>query len=183
MTCPSRAWHSSTVILPMCIPLFCFVLIFRLRLHDRVPGLRLLSRLLLWGSSLEPSDREESGGSDLWPTDLCAIRRQPELAMPTENPQRGFADLDRSNLWRSMVVARTRGSNRVQAQPAGSQRDQWSLRCLSYACVAWPLRQQVEPGTARPLTLSSAVPWVRSEKDTSPSSQFLVAERRLGASN
>ena len=111
-------------------------------------------------------------------------RRKP-VAVGTADRREscGFVDLDRSNLWRSMVVARTRGSNRVQAQPAGSQRDQGSLRCLSYACVAWPPRQQVEPGTARPLTLSSAVPWVRSEKDTSPSSQFLVVGRRLGASN
>ena len=42
---------------------------------------------------------------------------------------RGFADLGRSSLWRPTVVDRTRGSNRVQAQPAR--------------------RQQVAPGTAR----------------------------------
>ena len=70
-----------------------------------------------------------------------------------------------------------------QAQPAGRQRDQGSLRCLSYACVAWPPRQQVEPGTARPLTLSNAVPWVRSERDTFRSNQLLVVGRRRGASN
>ena len=44
-----------------------------------------------------------------------------------------------------------RGSVCVQAQPAGRQRDQESLRRLSYACVARPRREQVEPGTARPL--------------------------------
>ena len=95
------------------------------------------------------------------------------------------------------------GSNRVQAQPAQSeaaascavrycmqcsngcsrQRDQGSLRRLSYACVAWPPRQQVEPGTARPLTLSNAVPWVRSERDTFQSGQLLVGAWRRGASN
>ena len=47
---------------------------------------------------------------------------------------RGFADLGRSSLWRPTVVDRTRGSNRVQAQPAR--------------------RQQVAPGTARPTRLS-----------------------------
>ena len=47
------------------------------------------------------------------------------------------------------------GSICVQAQPAGRQRDQGSLRCLSYACVAWPPRQQVEPGPARPLPLQT----------------------------
>ena len=92
------------------------------------------------GHMSESSDYEESGGSNLWPTDSCGPR----------------------------------GSVCVQAQPAGRQRDQGSLRCLSYACVAWPPRQQVEPGTARPLTLSNAVPWVRSERDTLRSSQLLV---------
>ena len=33
----------------------------------------------------------------------------------------GFADLGRSNLWRPTVVDRTRGSQCVQAQPAGSK--------------------------------------------------------------
>ena len=63
---------------------------------------------------------------------------------------RKFADLGRFNLWRPMVVARTGGSKCVQAQPAGRQGDQGSLRCLFYARVAWPPRQQAEPGTARP---------------------------------
>ena len=75
------------------------------------------------------------------------------------------------------------GSQWVQAQPAGHQRDQGSLRCLSYACVAWPPRQQVEPGPARPLPFPNAVPWVRSEKDTFLSSQLLVVGERRGAFN
>ena len=33
----------------------------------------------------------------------------------------GFEDLGRFSLWRPMVVARIGGSNRVQAQPAGSK--------------------------------------------------------------
>ena len=69
------------------------------------------------GHMSESSDYEESGGSNLWPTDSCG----------------------------------SRGSVCVQAQPAGRQRDQESLRRLSYACVAQPRREQVEPGTARPL--------------------------------
>ena len=95
----------------------------------------------------------------------------------------GFADLGRFNLWRPMVVARTGGSKCVQAQPAGRQRDQGSLRRLSYARIAWPPRQQAEPGTARPLTLSNAVPWFSSEEDTFLSIQFLVVNGRRGSSN
>ena len=96
---------------------------------------------------------------------------------------RKFADLGRFNLWRPMVVARTGGSKCVQAQAAGCQRDQGSLRRLSYARIAWPPRQQAEPGTARPLTPPNAVPWVRPEKDTSLSSQLLVGAGRRGDSN
>ena len=61
----------------------------------------------------------------------------------------------------------------------------------------WPPRQQPAVGTAdpgelaiaplgplgTPLTLSNAVPWVRSEKDTFLSSQFLVSAGRRGDSN
>ena len=46
-------------------------------------------------------------------------RRKP-VAVGTADRREscGFADLDRFNLWRSMVVARIRGSQCVQAQPA-----------------------------------------------------------------
>ena len=50
--------------------------------------------------------------------------RQRKSARPTENPQCGFADFGRFSLWRPIVVERTRGSNRVQAQPAGRKRVQ-----------------------------------------------------------
>ena len=50
--------------------------------------------------------------------------RQRKSARPTENPQCGFADFGRFSLWRPIVVERTRGSKRVQAQPAGSKRVQ-----------------------------------------------------------
>ena len=49
--------------------------------------------------------------------------------------------------------------------------------------IAWSPRQQVGPGTARPLTLSNAVPWVRSERDTFQSGQLLVGAWRRGMSN
>ena len=65
----------------------------------------------------------------------------------------------------------------------GRQRDQGSLRCLSYACVAWPPAAASGTGPCPALTLSNAVPWVRSEKDTFRSSQLLVVGERRGAFN
>ena len=43
-----------------------------------------------------------------------------EPTTPTENPQRGFEHPSRFNLWRPIVVNRTRGSNRLSALPTGS---------------------------------------------------------------
>ena len=94
--------------------------------------------------------------------------------MPESSDHEEFGN---SNLWFPNSCG-PRGSQWVQAQPAGRQRDQGSLRRLSYARIAWPPRQQVEPGTARPLTLSNAVPWVRSERDTFQSGQLLVGAWR-----
>ena len=74
-----------------------------------------------------------------------------------------------------------RGTARHAAAAAAAKGARGACDACLYACVAWPRRQQVEPGPA--LTLSNAVPWVRSEKDTSLSSQFLVVRRRRGGFN
>ena len=96
----------------------------------------------------ESSVREESGGSNLWPTDSCAIRRQQVGVGPADRQpvgagsacRVGSADIcfpgirkteetSRLNLWR-LVSCFTR-RQQVAVGPAD--------------------RQQVEPGPARPL--------------------------------
>ena len=138
----------------------------------------------LVGQSPESSDHEEFGNSNLWFPNSCGprgsqwVQAQPAgRQWPPSRPTQAQA-AKRKTETSSAARYCARCSN-----GCGRQRDQGSVRRLSYARIAWPPRQQVEPGTARPLTLSNAVPWVRSERDTFRSNQLLVVGRRRGASN
>ncbi len=90
--------------------------------------MRMSSSLRVGGEKSAPVRRGAGAGM------AC---RQRKSARPTENPQCGFADFGRFNLWRPIVVERTRGSKRVQAQPAGSKRVQ-ALPAGSKWVQAWP---------------------------------------------
>ena len=84
------------------------------------------------------------------------VQAQPacrKSARPTENPQRGFADFGRFNLWRPTVVERTRGSRWVRALPGQKSRlsnvllvlRQLNVRVWATVC-SWPGSTRIMPG-------------------------------------
>ncbi len=81
------------------------------------------------------------------------VQAQPacwKSARPTENPQRGFADFGRFNLWRPTVVERTRGSRWVRALPGQKSRLSnvafyRNVRVWATVC-SWPGSTRIMPG-------------------------------------
>ena len=99
----------------------------------------------------------DAEGNDVqWPSIFCGEQKR--------NPKRNGRERLRllpfvcqKRAGQAQAVRRKTETSRVARYCApcssgcGRQRDQGSLRCLSYACAAWPRRQQAAPGTARPL--------------------------------